>query len=178
VDSRYEESILRSLRRMSRAVDLHSKHLAKQHELTGPQLVCLREILRRGSATPTTIAHAVSLSQGTVTGILARLEARQLLTRAKSTDDKRKVHLQVTERGKQLVAQAPSPLHEQFSGRLAALHDGEQAIIDWVLRRVVTLLEAETVDAAPMLMTGPATAEAHEVAELLEDRSPNGGVPK
>lgn len=168
--SRYEESILRSLRRLTRAIDLHSKRLARHYELTGPQLICLREVLRQEIATPTAIARAVSLSQGTVTGILDRLERTGLITRVRSTSDKRRILVELTERGRELVAAAPSPLHEQFSGRLSALHEGEQAMIDWVLTRVVTLLEADAVDAAPMLMTGPADAEAEEVAELLQDR--------
>ena len=169
--SRYEESILRSLRRTSRAVDLHSKRLAKQHSLTGPQLVCLREILRQEIATPSGIARAVSLSQGTVTGILDRLESRALVSRERSAEDRRKIHVTVTPKGRDTVAQAPSPLHEQFSARLNALHDGEQAMIDWVLQRVVALLEADGVDAAPMLMTGPADATAQDVAELLDNES-------
>ena len=167
--SRYEESILRSLRRTSRAIDQHSKRLAKQHSLTGPQLVCLREILRQEIATPSGIARAVSLSQGTVTGILDRLESRDLITRERSAKDKRKFHVAITPKGRELVAYAPSPLHEQFSARLHALHEGEQAMIDWVLQRVVTLLEADDVDAAPMLMTGPADASATDVAGLLDD---------
>ena len=168
MSSRYEDSILRSLRRMSRAVDLHSKRLAKQHALTGPQLICLRAIIREDEATPSGIARAVSLSQGTVTGILDRLESRGLVTRARSQKDKRKVHVLITDRGRALVDAAPSPLTEQFSARLGALHEGEQAMIDWVLQRIVHLLEADDVDAAPMLMTGPAGAEASEVAELLD----------
>ena len=169
MSSRYEESILRSLRRTSRAIDLHSKRLAKHHFLTGPQLVCLREILRQEIATPSGIARAVSLSQGTVSGILDRLESRALVSRERSSQDKRRVHVTITAKGRDMVAQAPSPLHEQFSGRLNALHEGEQAMIDWVLQRVVALLEADDVDAAPMLMTGPADAAAEDVAELLDN---------
>ncbi len=170
--SRYEESILRSLRRTSRAIDLHSRRLAKQHSLTGPQLVCLRAILHQEDATPSGVARAVSLSQATVTGILDRLEARELIQRRRSATDKRKFHLRVTPRGRAMIAQAPSPLHEQFSARLSALHEGEQAIIDWVLQRVVALLEASDVDAAPMMMTGPADADVQDVAELLEPDEP------
>ena len=154
VASRYEESILRSLRRVTRAIDLHSKQLAKHYELTGPQLICLREILRREAATPSEIARAVSLSQGTVTGILDRLEKRGFVTRRKSTEDKRRVHIRATRRGRALVERAPSPLHESFSNRLSALHEGEQAMIDWILRRVVALFgadDAEEIDETDLL---------------------------
>lgn len=167
--SRYEESILRSLRQISRAIDLHSKQLAKQHELTGPQLVCLREILREQIATPSALAKAVSLSQGTVTGILDRLERRGLVTRERSHEDRRRILVQLTELGREMVAVAPSPLHEQFRGRLETLPEGEQAMIDWVMKRVVGLFAASgDDDAAPILTTGPADASSEDVARFFE----------
>ncbi|MGE0786348.1 MAG: MarR family winged helix-turn-helix transcriptional regulator [Sandaracinaceae bacterium] len=171
---RYEDSILRSLRRTSRAIDRHSKGLAKHHSLTLPQLVCLREIVRADGATPSQVARAVSLSQATVTGIIDRLEARSMVTRERSEEDRRKVYVRATPRGEELANDAPSPLHEELARRLAALHEGERALIDWVLQRVVTLLEAEDLDAAPMLMTGPATANARYVADLLDPTPPPG----
>ncbi len=172
--SRYEESILLSLRRMMRAIDLHSRQLARHHELTGPQLVCLRFVARSSDTTPTALARGVSLSQATVTGILDRLEARGLVTRVRSSADKRKVHVKVTERGQAMILDAPSPLSEEFSKRLGALPEGEQAMFDWVLSRVVELLEAKDVDASPMLTTGHLLAEASEVASFLDDPGPAG----
>ncbi len=166
--SRYEDSILRSLRRMTRAVDLHSKQLARHHSLTGPQLVCLRLIEKRGVITPSELAKGVSLSQGTVTGILERLAARDLIRRERSAEDKRKILVQLTSAGADLVKTAPSSLQEQFSKRLAALPEGEQAMIDWIMQRVVTLMEAEDVDAAPIMATGPMSAEAEVVADFLD----------
>ncbi|MCB9601798.1 MAG: MarR family transcriptional regulator [Sandaracinus sp.] len=166
--SRFEESILVSLRRISRAVDLQSRQLAKAHELTGPQLVCLRHIQSNDGVTPKSLAAAVSLSQATVTGILDRLERRGLVSRVRSTIDKRVVHLAVTDTGRELVAEAPSPLSEAFRGRLAALPDGEQGMIDWVLRRVVEMMEATEVDASPILTTGDMTADHDDVARFLD----------
>jgi DNA-binding MarR family transcriptional regulator len=156
---------------MTRAVDLHSKQLARHHSLTGPQLVCLRLIEKRGVITPSELAKGVSLSQGTVTGILDRLASRDLISRQRSAEDKRKILVQLTDAGRQLVATAPSPLHEQFSKRLAGLPEGEQAMIDWIMQRVVELMEAEDVDAAPIMATGPMSAEPDEVADFLETES-------
>ena len=170
VTSRFEESILVSLRRMSRAVDLQSRQLAKAHELTGPQLVCLRHVQSHDGVTPKSLATAVSLSQATVTGILDRLERRGLVSRVRSTIDKRVVHLAVTDTGRELVAEAPSARSEAFRGRLAALPDGEQGMIDWVLRRVVEMMEATEVDASPILTTGDMTADHDDVARFLDPK--------
>ena len=165
--SRFEESILRSMRRMSRAVDLHSKRLSTCYQLTGPQLVCLRQIHRAGVTTPTKLAREVSLSQATVSGIVERLQARGLVTKRRSDEDKRRSLLELTAEGRDAVVSAPSPLQDEFGRRLALLPEGEQAMIDWVLRRVVNMMEAEHIDAAPMLSTGPILAQHENVADFL-----------
>ena len=39
--TRYDLRVFQSLRRIIRAVDLHSRKLSAQHRITGPQLMCL-----------------------------------------------------------------------------------------------------------------------------------------
>lgn len=168
VPSPFEESILLSLRRMSRAIDLQSRQLAKVHDLTGPQLVCLRQLQSHERMTPKALAASVSLSQATVTGILDRLERRNLITRVRSTVDKRVVHLEVTNAGRTLIGDAPSPLSEVFRARLAALPENEQVAIDAALRRVVEMMSATDVDASPILTTGDVTAESSAVKRFFE----------
>jgi len=168
VPSAFEESILLSLRRMSRAIDLQSRQLAKVHDLTGPQLVCLRHIQSHERMTPKALAASVSLSQATVTGILDRLERRDLVRRVRSTVDKRVVHLEVTDAGRTLIGDAPSPLSEVFRARLAALSENQQAAIDEALRRVVEMMSATDVDASPILTTGDVTTGPRAVQRFFE----------
>lgn len=149
-DTSHEDRILDSLRRISRAVDLYSRYLALRHSLTGPQLVCVRHLLRHGAMPPGTLARRISLSPATVTGIIDRLEKRGLVTRARSTDDKRKVEIALTEAGRQLGAQMPPPLHEVFSRRLNALPADEQAEIDGVLARIVEMMETPELAVTPL----------------------------
>ena len=79
-----EEDILRSIRRMTRAIEVHSRKLYNTFGLTGPQLVCPRTIDQRGPLTPSALAQEVALSNATVTGIIDRLVARQLVSRRRS----------------------------------------------------------------------------------------------
>jgi DNA-binding MarR family transcriptional regulator len=153
---------------MIRALDIQSKHLAQHHRLTGPQLVCLRHIQRAQMIIPSDLARSVSLSQGTVTGILERLEARGLVSRTRDPNDRRRFRIELTALGDQTLASAPSPLQEDFIARLSALPEGEQAMIDWVLARVVEMMEASDIDAAPMLSTGPMLVDHQRVAEYHE----------
>lgn len=158
----YEETILRSLRRITRAIDIHSRQLAQEHRLTGPQLVCLRQIERDGQTTPSALARQISLSQATVTGILDRLSNRGLVNRVRSDTDRRRVHVTLTEAGKQLAATAPSPLQQRFARRLEALAPEGQARIAEVLQQIVAMMEADTLKASPLLVPGGRPADDDE----------------
>ena len=80
-DSDILNKVLISLRRIMRAVDLHSRSLNQRYGLTGPQLIILRELSRLGEISGSELARSVSLSLPTVTGILTRLEKRDLVSR-------------------------------------------------------------------------------------------------
>lgn len=170
-----EESVLRSLRKVSRAIDLHSRRLVATVHLTGPQLVCLRQLQQGAALTPSELARAVSLSNATITGILTRLEQRGLVTRARSEADRRRVLVALTEQGRALVAQAPSPLQERFVSALHGLPTANRTIIDVVLKQIVDMMDAGELDASPVLATGPILAEPELVEELLESGAPSGG---
>lgn len=145
MNSRFEPTILQSLRRITRALDVYSRQLASQSQLTVPQLLTLRHIVAHASCTPSEIARAVALSQATITGILDRLEGRNLVQRERSKRDKRRVHITLTELGEQVVKAAPSTMSSRFTDRLAAMPEGEQAMFDWILARLADMMEGEQV---------------------------------
>lgn len=164
--SQYDENILRALRRIIRAVDLYSRQLSIRHSLTGPQLVCLRQLLQSGAMTPGQLAREVSLSPATISGILDRLEKRGYLTRTRRPEDKRQVLVELTDAGQALVERTPLPLHERFTRRLAELPEPRQAEIDRVLQQVVGMMEAEEIDAAPLLANWPSAGDNGRVRAL------------
>ncbi len=153
------EQVLVALRRVIRATDLHSKRLSKHAGLTAPQLLIMRTIRDLGQVTIGTIADKVSLSQATVTTILDRLEHRKLVYRVRSTTDKRKVHAHLTEDGAELLAQAPQPLQEDFIQKFQSLHEWEQSMIVASLQRVASMMDADSIDASPVLDVGPINRE-------------------
>ena len=68
------DEVLRNLRRIIRAIDLHSKQLVNHYGLTGSQALLMRELLQEGKGLPVSmLAQRVSLSHATVTDILNRL---------------------------------------------------------------------------------------------------------
>ncbi len=162
------EQVMVALRRIIRAIDLHSRFLVNRYGLTGPQLAVLKQIPRDGAVSVGKIARGILLTQATVTGILDRLERRNFVRRQRSEVDKRQVLVSLTDAGREVMLAPPSLLHESFAETFGQLQDWEQTLILASLQRLVRMLEAENIEATPMLTTGPVTAAAEQVRALLD----------
>ncbi len=148
------DQVLIAIRKIIRAIDLHSRKLIKSFGLTVPQIIVLKEIDRKVVPTVGEIATSVSLSQATITNILTRLEHRGYVTRTQHDDDKRRVVVKTTELGKKTVAKAPSMLHEQFVSSFQNIKDWEQLSIIASLQRVAEMMDATDIEASPLLTSG------------------------
>ena len=143
-----------ALRRVIRATDLYSKHLAKTTGLTAPQMLLMQTIRDKTEVTIGEVANEMSLSQATVTTIIDRLEKKNLVFRERSEKDKRKVHAYLTDEANEILKQAPTPLQEHFSIQFNNLHDWEKTMIISSLQRVAQMMDAQHLDAAPVLDVG------------------------
>jgi len=144
-----EAEIVSALRRIAQAMELRSRDLLSGHGMTGPQLTALRII---GSSQPISagaVARGMHLSQATVTGILHRLEQRELLRRSRTASDRRNVLLCLTEKGQHTVRSAPSLLRDQFREQLSRLADWEQTAILSTLQRLAHMMHAEDLSNRP-----------------------------
>ncbi|MEJ2130193.1 MAG: MarR family transcriptional regulator [Gammaproteobacteria bacterium] len=168
------DEVLIALRRIIRATDLYSKSLSKTVGLTSPQLLVLDAVHALGDVPIGQLARHISLSQATVTTILDRLEARGLLYRERSQLDKRQVHVKLTEKGGEVLAEAPTLLQQSFIDRFDALEDWEQSMIKAALQRIAGMMDAEELDASPVLDVGELdrpSAAAPEAAPSQSKRS-------
>jgi DNA-binding MarR family transcriptional regulator len=162
-----EDQIVSALRRIVRAVDLHSRRMVEACGLTGPQIVVLRAASRLSGSPIGALARAVSLGQPTVSGILDRLEAQGLVRRERSTRDRRSVFVSVTPKGARVLRNAPSLLQDRFRAQLGQLEDWELTQMLALLQRLASMMDAEAIDAAPLL----------EVGRLAESEGPADGDP-
>lgn len=133
------DRVIIALRRVIRAVDLHSRTLAASHGLTGPQALILKA-LQKGSLSAGELASRVSLSQGTVTDILNRLEQRGFIRRLRDTRDRRRVLVEVTLAGLALLQQSPPLLQDRFIQRFHDLHEWEQTQLLSSLQRIAAMI--------------------------------------
>ncbi|WP_105215139.1 MarR family winged helix-turn-helix transcriptional regulator [Pseudoalteromonas sp. T1lg22] len=153
---KYDELLI-ALRKVIRAIDLHSKQLNKTSGLTGPQLLIMNEVAQTDGITASRIAQNVNLSPATVTNILDRLESRELVSRVRSQLDKRRVSLYLTEQGTALLNKAPQPLQEHFIDKFTNLAEWEQTLLLSSMQRIAAMMDADKIDASPLLEVGAIT---------------------
>ena len=156
--TRHCRDVLIALRKIMRAIDIHSRSLSRDYGITMPQLLLLQEVAYCNGISVTELGKSISLSQATVTDIVARLEKKGLVVKRKSGVDKRCVELFETQACNDLLRKAPPPLQAKFIRRFSRLEQWEQLMILSSLQRVVDIMAAEDdVAASPVLTTGPIT---------------------
>ena len=149
------DEIVSSIRKIIRAVDVHSKVLLKKYGLTGPQLMILTEIGKASELSVTEIAKHISLSQATVTTILDRLEQQGFILRKRGQGDKRKVYIEASEKTQRILESKPSLLQVDFVNRFNRLKDWEQSLLLSSLQRIASMMEVEKLGAESLLSGEP-----------------------
>lgn len=110
--------------------------------LTHAQWTPLFLIHQGRASTLAELSRDMQVDAGALTRTLDRLEAKGLCRRERSKEDRRVVHLSLTEEGKAAMAPVPGVLCEISNGLLSGFtHDEWQTLMD-LLRRVVANGEA------------------------------------
>ena len=111
------EEIVFQIRRLIQAEEYHTKALNKTYQVSSPQLNCLMALLKKGPLPPSQIARQILVESSTVTGIIDRLEQKGFVQRIRSSKDRRKISIELTDSGRRLISYAPPPIQLK-------LHDG------------------------------------------------------
>lgn len=139
-------ALFKSMRRIARAIEVQSRRLDRELDLTLPQhvvLLCVRDL---GEVTGRAISHEADVSPATVVGILDKLEAKGLIQRYRSTKDRRVVHTRITEKGEETLARAPAPLGGRFEHHFLSLDpETRKRTLDAFLR-VADMADPQSVD--------------------------------
>ena len=143
-----------ALRRILRATDLFGRKLAQSSGVTAVQFRVLQIVGETGQTTAKEISRRMRVSQATVTSLVDKLVKQGLVSREKSSVDRRQTNIVVTDKGRQTLRDAPDPLQQRFVRKFSAMEDWEQAMLVASLERVASMLDAEDIDASPVLDTG------------------------
>ncbi len=85
----------------------HSQSLKAKYGITAAQLQLLKLLEKQGDLTHSEISDRMYLRGSTVSGIIDRLEKRELVRRKRSRVDRRLVRVGLSEQGEQLLGSVP-----------------------------------------------------------------------
>jgi DNA-binding MarR family transcriptional regulator len=125
------------------ALDVRSKRMAQTIGVTGPQRLVIRLIGQRSRQTATEIASTLGNHPSTLTGILARLEARGLITREVDAEDRRRARFTLTAEGKQVDRERRGTVEAAVRRALARAGNSSIEVTQQLFAVLVEELERE-----------------------------------
>lgn len=123
---------------------LHSRltRIAAEHDLSVIQ-VRLLGILRDREPGMFELAQHLGLEKSSLSGLVDRAEARRLVERRPSPDDRRAAHIRVTAQGRELSRIIEDEVNDDVAKLVAVLSKSERDQLARVLSQVVTAADSE-----------------------------------
>ena len=135
--------IIFSIRRLMQAGELYTKELNKIYNVSSTQLNCLLILYENGPLSPSQIAKYILVNSSTVTGIIDRLEQKDLVQRLRNSPDRRVITIQLTDSGKILAEHAPPPIQQKIIDGLNRLSENEIDQIALILTKLTDMLDVK-----------------------------------
>jgi DNA-binding MarR family transcriptional regulator len=148
------DSIMDNIRRVFQILNEKSQKIKQETGLTGPQLWAIRVIHQHGPINISDIAKRMYLHQATVLGIIDRLEARGLVSRNRSTDDRRIIWVELTQHGNKLVKTVPEVAQGLLGGNLEDISYNDLAKIDEGISQLVKIFGVQEIPPKPTFSLG------------------------
>jgi DNA-binding MarR family transcriptional regulator len=138
--------IIYQIRRLMQAEELFTKELNKTYQVSATQLHCLLALYDHGPLPPSQIARYIMVKSSTVTGIIDRLEQKDLVYRLRDSPDRRVITIQLTEAGRELAQHAPPPLQQKIVEGLKKLPEKEIKQIILSLSKLTQMLDVQDLE--------------------------------
>lgn len=145
--------ILVFIRKIVRSVNIESKRIQKEYDISIPQLLVLNYLAEQPNlqSTHAHIAKFLNLNPSTATGILQRMEKKGWIARLPHAKDKRAAIIAITVKGSELQRQTPALMHEQISARLEDLSEARMRELRRAFETIIEFLDIEDLDASPIV---------------------------
>ena len=144
------QDIVWSVRRLVRAVYLDSQKISKRYGLTGPQSAVLRNLFNNGPLSSADLSRLMYVTPSNITGIIDRLEKKQLVERIKKEGDRRITLITLTETGDNLSKTLPDPIMKKFITELADLEPEHVQLLAMAMNQILNLIDTEDIEEAPL----------------------------
>ena len=140
------KEIVFSIRRLMQAGEHYTKELNKIYNVSAAQINCLLALHENGPLPPSQIAKHVMVNSSTVTGIIDRLEKKDLVKRLRVSQDRRVITVELTQSGEILAENAPSPIQQKIIDGLDKLSPSEIEEIALTLKRLTDMLDVQDIE--------------------------------
>jgi len=137
------KEIVYSIRRLMQAGEHYTKELNKIYNVSAAQINCLLTLHENGPLPPSQIAKHVMVNSSTITGIIDRLEKKDLVKRLRISKDRRVITVELTKNGKILAENAPPPIQQKIIDGLNQLSPSEIEQISLTLKRLIDMLDVQ-----------------------------------
>lgn len=134
---------MRTLWRLVHALDVRSKWMERNLGVTGPQRLVMRMVGRHPGIGAGDLASKLDLHPSTLTGILARLEARAYLVRLADPADRRRACFRLTAAGAGVDAERKGTVEAAVRRALTRSAELDVEHTEAVLAILVTELERD-----------------------------------
>ncbi len=145
--------ILIKLRKIVRSVNLESKRVEKQFDVSIPQLLCLQFLADQNKyrANAKQLKEFLNLNASTVSGIISRLEKKGFVAKLPKLDDRRVTWISLTVKGMEILKSAPITFQQKLSEKLQELPPEKiKTIVDGI-DLLTKLMEVEEMEAIPIV---------------------------
>jgi len=142
--------VIDNFRRIFQIINEYSKTAIQTTGLTGPQLWAVKILTESAPLRVSELAQQMYLRPATVVGIVDRLEAKGLVTRTRSKEDRRAVDLRLTEKGHAVAAKAPEVAQSLLLKGLTELSTEQFTRVEEGIQLIAQMLGAEKITPHPM----------------------------
>lgn len=134
--------VVNDIRRIFQVLAEQSKKIESETGLTGSQLWVVKILEESSPMKISDLARRMYLNPATMVGLLDKLEAKKLVNRVRSAEDRRVVYIELTEQGRELVNRSPEVAKNLLVKELELISANELQTITEGLKSVVRILGA------------------------------------
>lgn len=117
--------------------------IRRTFNISGRQLAVLRHLIQHGPCTVGQISQILYVRDATTSCLLDRMERDGYVTRRRSREDNRKVYVEPTEQGREVVARAPMGTIAVMRARLPEQPLEDLMLIDQALKKLSEIAEVD-----------------------------------
>jgi len=144
------KEIVDAIRRLYRAVYLDASKMSRQFGLTGSQSGVLRNLVAHGPLSSAELSRKLYVTPSNITGVIDRLEKKELVERIRKEGDRRVALITLTEKGNELSKSLPDPIEKKLISELIDLELEHVQLLSMAMNQIINLIATKGVEDAPM----------------------------